>query len=91
MTEAACRPLGTVGTIAEREQRPDRFAELLECLADLMVETRRQSVVLAPHHDSDDERVREAIARLVELEHSLGEVGFEAASVHQQLQHLHLI
>ncbi len=91
MTEAACQPLRTVGTIAEREQRPDRFAELLVCLADLMVETRRQHSEMAPHQDSDDERVQEAIARLIELEHSLGEVGLEAASVHQLLQHLQLI
>ena len=91
MTEAACRPLPAMGTIAEREQRPDRFAELLECLADMMVETRRQCIEMAPHDGSDDERVHEAIARLIELEHSLGEVGFKAASVHQALQHLRLI
>jgi hypothetical protein len=91
MTEAGCQPLRTVGTIAEREPRPDRFAELLVCLADLMVETRRQHSEMVPYQDSDDERVHEAIARLIELEHSLGEVGLEAASVRQLQHHLHLI
>ena len=91
MTGAACRPLRTLAPIAEREQRPDRFAELLECMADLLVETRRQRVEIAQHRGSEDQRVREAIARLTEMERSLEEVGVEAASVHQLLQHVHLI
>jgi hypothetical protein len=91
MTGAACRPLSTPAPIAECEQRPDRFAELLECMADLLVETRRQRVEIAQHRGSEDQRVREAIARLTEMERSLEEVGVEAASVHQLLQHVHLI
>jgi hypothetical protein len=77
--------------IAEREERPDRFAELLECLADLLVETRRQREDIVQHRGTDDPRVRQAIARLAGVERSLGEVGVEAASVHQLLQHLRLI
>jgi hypothetical protein len=91
MTDPACRPLRTLAPNAEREQRPDRVAELLECMADLLVEARRQRVEIAQHRDSDDPRVRDAIARLTELEHSLAEVGVQAASVHQQLQHVRLI
>ncbi len=84
MTDATCMP---VRTIPEREQRPDRFAELLECMADLLIETRGQRA-----HDrrSDDSRVRDAITRLAELERSLGDVGAEATTVHQLLQHVHL-
>ena len=88
MTDATCMPLRT---IPEREQRPDRFAELLECMADLLIETRRQRVDIAHDRRSDDPRVRDAITRLAELERSLGDVGAEAATVPQVLQHVHLI
>jgi hypothetical protein len=75
----------------KREQRPDRLAELLECLADLLVETRKQRRDIARLRDSDDPRVPEAIARLTDVQRSLGEVAVETASVHQLLQHVHLI
>jgi len=88
MTDATCMPLRT---IPEREQRPDRFAELLECMADLLIETRRQRVAIAHDRRSDDPRVRDAQTRVAELERSLGDVGAEAATVHQVLQHVHLI
>jgi hypothetical protein len=60
-------------------------------MADLLVEAGRQWVEIAQHRGSDDLRVREAIARLAELERSLGEVGVEATSVHQLRQHGRLI
>jgi len=60
-------------------------------MADLLVQTRRQRVEIAQYRGSDDSRVRDAIVRLTELERPLGEVGVEAASVHQLLQHVHLI
>jgi hypothetical protein len=91
MTDARCSPIETLAPIAEADQRPDRFPELLECMADLLVETRRQRVEIAEHRGSDDPRVREAIARLAELERSIAEVGVEAASVRQLLQHVHLV
>jgi hypothetical protein len=91
MTDADCRPLTTLVPIAEREQRPDRLAELLECLADLRVEARKQQTQITRHRDSDDPRVPEALARVRELERSLAEVAAEAASAHRLLQHLHLI
>jgi hypothetical protein len=91
MTGAACRLLGTLAPSAEREERADRFGELLECMADLLVEARRQREEIEEHRGSDDPRVREAIARLPKLERSLGEVGVEAASVHQLLQRARLI
>ena len=67
MTDAACRPLWTLSPITEPE-RPDRLAELLECMADLLVEARRQRLAIAEHCDSDDVRVREGIARVAALE-----------------------
>ncbi len=76
---------------AERDQRPDRVGELLECMADLLVETRRQRAEIAQDLGSDDPRVAEAIAHLNELERSLSEVAVQSASVHQLLQHVHLI
>jgi hypothetical protein len=91
MTEPTCTPLRTLGPIADREQRPDRLAELLDCMAELMVETAKVSANLEQHRDSEDPRVCEAIAGLAELQGSLRAVGLKAASVHQQLQHVHLI
>jgi hypothetical protein len=81
MTE--CAPMWTLATVAECEQGPDRLAELLECMADLLVATRRQRVEIARELGSDDPRVREAVACLAELERSLEEVGVEAVSVHK--------
>lgn len=39
MTDATCRPVAAPPPVWEREGRADRMAELLECLADLVVET----------------------------------------------------
>jgi hypothetical protein len=60
-------------------------------MADLLVQARRQSAEIAEHWGNDDPRIPEAITRLAQLERSLGEVGAEAASVHQLLQHVRLI
>jgi hypothetical protein len=65
MTAATCRPLMTLASISEREQTPDRFAELLECSADLLVETGRQTAAITQRRRSDQPREREAIERLV--------------------------
>jgi hypothetical protein len=91
MTEATCNPVRMLAPDAEREQRPDRLAELLECMADLLVETRRQREEISQDPGNDDPRVTEAIARLAEMERSLTAVGIDAASVHQLLQHVHVI
>lgn len=91
MTAPVCRPLSPHPPIAEVEERVDRFAELLECMADLLVETRRQRIEITRPYGSEDPRVREVITRLTELEGVIGEVGIEAASVHQLLQRVHLV
>jgi hypothetical protein len=60
-------------------------------MADLLVETRRQRIEITRPYGSEDPRVHEVITRLTELEGVIGEVGIEAASVHQLLQRVHLI
>jgi hypothetical protein len=75
----------------EREHQPDRFVELLECLADLLVETGHQRETIAKLPDGGDPRVTEAAARMAVLEDGLRSISVEAATVHQLLQHVHLI
>jgi hypothetical protein len=91
MTGAVCTPLPALAPTLDRERRPDRFVELLACLADLLVETTRQRQEIAESHVEEDRRAREALERLAEVEHSLREVSAEGAAVHQLLQHLRLI
>jgi hypothetical protein len=52
--------------------------ELLECLADLLVETARRKDAIERIADGDDPRVRLNVSR-------------EAAGVHQMLEHLRLV
>jgi hypothetical protein len=40
MTGAVCTQLPALVSTGERERRADRFVELLDCLADVLVETR---------------------------------------------------
>jgi hypothetical protein len=84
-------PVSELLPIDERENRPDRFAELLEYMADLVVEARRQRAAIAQYRGSRDPRVRAAISCLSELERSLVEVSVQAAAVHQLLQRVRLI
>jgi hypothetical protein len=91
MTDAICRPVALPVPVRERERRADPLGELLECLADLLVETAAQREVIERSSDRDDQLVRDAIERLIEVEGALKRVGLEAASAHQQLQHEHLI
>jgi len=89
MTDAAFSPLRTLSPVAASMQTSDRFAELLKCMADLLVETRRQRTEIAQMLGSDDPGVREALARLAGLERFVEELGVEAVSIHKQIQHLH--
>jgi hypothetical protein len=91
MTGAVCKPLPALGPTSDRDGRPDRFVELLACLADLLVETTRQRQEIAESNAEEDRRAQGALERLADVERSLGEVSAEAASVHQLLQHLRLI
>jgi hypothetical protein len=86
MTE--CAAMWALATVAEREQRPDRLAELLARTADLLIETRRQRATIVRDLGGDDPRVREALACLAKLELSLEEVGAQAASVERLPQHV---
>jgi hypothetical protein len=91
MTESVCTPIRRLAPLSEREPASDRFVELLECMADLLVATGRQMLEIARAHDGHDPRVREATVRLAGLERSLRELSAEAASIHQLLQHMRAI
>jgi len=91
MTTAVCTPLPALGSTTERERSPDRFVELLDCLADLLVETRGERQRIQDANLGEDPRVSEAVRRLAVVESSLCDVATDAAGVHQQLQHLRLI
>jgi hypothetical protein len=91
MTGAICQPLPTPIGLSELEQEPDRFFELLECLADLRVVAADRRVTLTAQASAEDPRVRHAIEDLDELDAGLAAVAAKAAFVHQSLQHQHLI
>ena len=91
MTGAVCAPLSTLVSTAECERRPDRFVELLDCLADLLVQARGERQRIQDANLSGDPRVSEALERLADVEGSLVNVAADAAQVHQQLRHLRLI
>jgi hypothetical protein len=90
MTDPPCRPLMTLSPIDEPE-RPDRLAEPLECMADLLVEARRPWLRIADYFYSDEPPMRDAIARVAAPERSLGNIGVDGASVHHLLQPVHLL
>jgi hypothetical protein len=91
MTDATCRPVAAPLTVSERESQSDRMMELLDCLADLLVQTSEQRVTIQRAVGPGDSTARHALARLTDLEQMLKGVGLEAAGVHQLLQHEHLI
>jgi hypothetical protein len=91
MTDATCQPAGTLVPVSERERKPDRFVDFLECLADLLVETDRQRSEIAQLPGEPDPRAQEAIERLTKMQRLLRAVSVEAASVHQSLQRVRLI
>jgi hypothetical protein len=76
---------------SEREVEPDRFGPLLDCLADLTVAVRKRRHVLEALDTGDDSGINAAIARLSVVERDLIAVATRIASVHQQLQHAHLM
>jgi hypothetical protein len=91
MTNATCTPSVTSVSLQVREREPDRLGELLECLADLLIEVGQQRVALARLVDGSGPVAREAIERLGWLEGAVKGMGVEAASIHQLLQHEQLI
>jgi len=92
MMEATCRLMEPAIERFEREGEPDRFVDLLECLADLRVATaeRRLSLVRSGAR-CGGARVEMMIEDLEGLEDALEFVAVRAARVHQGLQHEHLI
>jgi hypothetical protein len=76
---------------SEREVEQDRFGPLLDSLADLTVAVRKRRRVLEALETGDDSGISSAIARLSVVEGDLIAVATRIASVHQQLQHAHLM
>jgi hypothetical protein len=91
MTNSTCTPISAPTHVLERELRPDHLANLLGCLADLVVATGQQRLAIELPADEAGEATRDAIRRLIALEEALKQLGLEAAAVHQLLQHEHLI
>jgi hypothetical protein len=91
MTNATCTPSPTPVPLQEREQRPDRLGDLLECLADLLIEVGQQRAAVARLVEGSGPAAREARERLGWLEGAVKGMGVEAASIHQLLRHEQLI
>ena len=91
MTDAMCTPSSAPVSRVERERRPDRLGELLECLADLLVEVGQQRAAVANVTDGARPGAQEALERLGWLERAVKGIGVEAASIHQLLQHEQLV
>jgi len=91
MTAATCKPFLTPASLQDRERRPDRLGDLLEWLADLLVEVGQQRAAVAQLGDDQRPAGREALERLGWLERSVKGIGVEAAGIHQLLQREQLI
>lgn len=91
MTNATCRPSLSSVPLQEREQRPDHLGDLLECLADLLIEVGQQRAAVARLAQRSGPSAPKAVERLGWLEEAIKEIGVEAASIHQLLQHEQLI
>jgi hypothetical protein len=81
-TNGASRPRPIVPA-AELQPPPDRLADLVTCMVDLLEEVCRQPTGSAPHATGADPRLRAAITRLQRLEGSLEERTAGPACVHQ--------
>jgi hypothetical protein len=77
------RPPHPIVPTAERQPPPDRLADLVTCMVDLVEELSRQPTGSAPNAAGADPRLRAAITRLQRLKGSLQEPTAEPASVHQ--------
>ncbi|HSC03306.1 MAG TPA: hypothetical protein VLC49_08305 [Solirubrobacteraceae bacterium] len=91
MITSTCTPISPPTQVLERELRPDHLAGLLGCFADLVIASGQQRLAIESQADRAGESARDAIRRLIALEETLKQLGLEAAAVHQQLQHEHLI
>ena len=83
MSNAAPRAPHPIVPAAQLHQPPDRLADLVTCMVDLLAELYRQPNGNAPYAADGDPRLRAAITRLQRLEGSLEELTAEATSVHQ--------
>ena len=91
MTNATCRPSLNSVPLQEREQRPDHLGDLLESLADLLIEVGQQRAAVARlAQEVGTVRTRGARASRLARGSDQGD-RVEAASIHQVLQHEQLI
>lgn len=91
MTPVVVTPINELIAHPEREAVADDFSELLAALADLAVSARKQRERLSRLASAEDDRVRQALEHLAELEQHAYDVGVEAARVRHELQHERLI
>jgi hypothetical protein len=91
VTGASCQLVTEATRPSDREGQPDCFVELLECLADLRVQTDGRRRALSRLPSSEDPRILDAVLRLGEMQGELAAVAAKVTSVHQALQHEHLI
>jgi hypothetical protein len=91
MTPVVVTPINELVACPEREAVADDFVDLLAALADLAVGARKQRERLSRLETAEDDRVREALEHLAELERHAYEVGVEAARIRHELQHARLI
>jgi hypothetical protein len=83
MTNGVSRAPHPTVRAAELAQSPDRIADLVTRMVDLLVEVYGLPMGNAPCTAGDDPRLRAAITRLQRLEGSVEEPATEAKSVHQ--------
>jgi hypothetical protein len=91
MTDATCTPTPAPAVTLDRETRPDRLGDLLQCLADLLVEVGEQRAAVSGSAGSASPAAQEALAQLTWLERAVKGISVEAAGIHQLLQHEQLI
>jgi hypothetical protein len=83
MTDGVSGALHPTVRAAELAQSPDRVADLVTRMVELLVEVYGQPMGDVPYTAGDDPRLRAAITRLQRLEGSVEEPARQAKSVHQ--------
>jgi len=77
MTNATCRPSLNSVPLQEREQRPDHLGDLLESLADLLIEVGQQRAPWRGSLKRSGPSAPEAVERLGWLEEAIKGIGWK--------------
>jgi hypothetical protein len=83
MTNGVTRVPHPTVVSADSHRTPDRIADLVTCIVNLLVELYRQPTSDAPYAAADDPRLHAAITRLQGLEGSFEQLPEETRSVHR--------